>query len=109
MWHLCHWVPCASQENRRVAARSSPMPLAGGVGRESCPGVCQLLVGAGRQHHPMRVPNFSQCAIHKERVGIPNLGPVAPGLSCKVLGLCGCAVAGAEACFGACAGVAAST
>ena len=36
--HLCRWVPCASQENRRVAARSPPTPLAGGVGRESCPG-----------------------------------------------------------------------
>ena len=23
-WHLCHWVPCASQENRLLGERSSP-------------------------------------------------------------------------------------
>ena len=56
------------RKNRRVEARSSPTPFAGGVGRDSCSGVCPLQVGAGRPYPSVRGPS-----------GLPKRSPVAPG------------------------------
>ena len=65
----------------RVAARSSPTPFAGGVGRDSSPGgIASSRLGAGQPYPPVRGP-----------AGLPITGPGSTRLlELKSPGACTC-------------------